>query len=163
MHEKRVGLSKRSKKVNSFTASNNQLLFNLLTVLSTLLLLHIHDALGMCLWVMCWMRGKNGGLQAIVAAELLELSYVTRETMFDKNRQCDECLSPCCICMVWGCCTMKIGWVRWVWAMKNWWVHRCCGDVHGCRWFFLMPVDLLFGNISIYPHDTKNGQRHATT
>ena len=46
MHEKRVGLSKRSKKVNSFTASNNQLLFNLLTVLSTLLLLHIHDALG---------------------------------------------------------------------------------------------------------------------
>jgi hypothetical protein len=40
-------------------------------------------------------------------------------------------------------------------VMKKWWIHRCCGDVHGCRWFFLTPVDLLFRDILKYPHDTK--------
>ncbi len=34
----------------------------------------------------CWVRGKNNGLQAVVLAELLELSYVTRETIFH-NKQ----------------------------------------------------------------------------
>ena len=28
-------------------------------------------------------------------------------------------------------------------------------DVYGCRQFFKMPVDLLFGDISMYPHHTK--------
>ena len=72
-----------------------------------------------------------------------------------KSRQCDECLSPCRVRVVWGCCAMKIARVRWARAMKQWWIHRCCGDVHGCRWFFLTPVDLLFRDISKYPHDTK--------
>ena len=74
------------RKNDSLTASDNQLLFNFLTILSTLLLLHVHDALGTCLWVTCWMRGKNNGLRAVVPAELLESSYVTRETMFHKKQ-----------------------------------------------------------------------------
>ncbi len=37
------------------------------------------------------------------------------------------------------------------------------GDVHGCRRFFTMPVYVLFGDISMYPHDKKIGQCHATT
>jgi hypothetical protein len=32
-------------------------------------------------------------------------------------------------------------------------------DVHGCH-IFLMTVDALFGDISVYLHDTKNGQSH---
>jgi hypothetical protein len=28
-------------------------------------------------------------------------------------------------------------------------------DVHGCPNFFMMVVDALFWNISVYPHDTK--------
>jgi hypothetical protein len=71
------------------------------------------------------------------------------------NRQCDACLSPCHICVVWGCGAMKIGWVGWARAMKNWWVCCCRGDVHGCPWFSLMPIDLLFGDISMYPHYTN--------
>ena len=72
------------------------------------------------------------------------------------NRQCDACLSPCRIRVVWGCGAMKIRWVGWARAMKNWWVRRCRGDVHGCPRFFPMPVGLLFGDISMYPHYTKN-------
>jgi hypothetical protein len=71
------------------------------------------------------------------------------------NRQCKACLLSCCICMVCGCDAMKIGWVGWVGAMKNWWFRHCCGAVHDCPQFFPMLVDLLFGDISMYPHYTK--------
>ena len=91
-------------------ASNNQLLLNLLTVLSTLLLVYVHDALGTCLWVTCWMRGKNGGLRAVVLAESLEWSYIIRETMFDKKQTVQQsAMSACCpAAFVW--CG---GVVRW--------------------------------------------------
>ena len=34
----------------------------------------------------CWVRGKNDSLQAVVLAESLESSYVTRETMLHKKQ-----------------------------------------------------------------------------
>ena len=74
---------------------------------------------------------------------------------FINDRQCNACLLPCCICMVCGSGAMKIGWVRWVRAMENWWFRHCCGDVHDCHRSFPMLVDLLFGDILMYPHYTK--------
>ena len=73
-------------KINSFLASDNQLIFNFLTILSTLILLDVHDALGMSLRLMCLMRGKNGGIRAVVLAELLESSYFTRGAIFDEKQ-----------------------------------------------------------------------------
>ena len=72
-----------------------------------------------------------------------------------KNRQRGERLSPCRIHVVWGCCSTKFGWFILARGTKNWWIHRCCDDVHGCYQFFTMPVDVLFGHITRYPHDTK--------
>ena len=34
----------------------------------------------------CWVRGKNDSLRAVVLAESLESSYVTRETMLHKKQ-----------------------------------------------------------------------------
>ena len=61
----------------------------------------------------------------------------------------------CHIYMVWGCCVMIFGWLIWVQGTKNWWFHLCCDDVHCCHQFSMLPVDVLFGDISMYPHDTK--------
>jgi hypothetical protein len=72
-----------------------------------------------------------------------------------KNRQRGERLSPCRIHVVWGCCSTKFGWFILARGTKNWWIHHCCDDVHGCYQFFTMPVDVLFGHITRYPHDTK--------
>ena len=60
--------------------------------------------------------------------------------------------------LVLGCCVMKFGWLIWAQGMKNWWINRCYYNVHGCHQFFMLPVDVLFGNISMYPHDIKNCQ-----
>ena len=65
-------------------------------------------------------------------------------------------ITLCRIHMVWRCCVMKFRWLTWVQGMKNSWIHHCCGDDHGCRWFFMMTVDALFGDNSVYSHDTQN-------
>jgi hypothetical protein len=75
---------------------------------------------------------------------------------FWQKRQCDKFLSHCCIHVVRRSCAKKFGWLTWVQGMKNSWIHHCCGDDHGCRWFFMMTVDALFGDNPVYPHDTQN-------
>jgi hypothetical protein len=121
--------------------------------------LHIRLVLEMCSWGMCIERQER---QAIILVELLESRYLPRGRFLIKNKQCDECFLPCHIQVVWGCCAMKIGWLTWTCAMKIWGINHCWCDVHGCHWFFKMPMDLLFGDISMYPHHTKNRQCHNT-
>ena len=69
--------------------------------------------------------------------------------------QCDKCLSSCHICVVWECCVMKIRWLTCVQAMTNWWIFHCWSNVHDRCQFIMMPMDVLHGDISMYPHDTK--------
>ena len=76
----------RKIKIKSFIASNNQLIFDFRTTLSTLILLHVRDASGMSLWSTCPMRGKNGGVRAVLPAESPESSYCTRGATFDEKQ-----------------------------------------------------------------------------
>ena len=95
--------------------------------------------------------------------QLAGIEIFAQGTIFDKNnRQCNECLSPWHICVVFGFFATKIGLLTCARAMKKWWIHHSCGDVHGCRRFFTMPVCVLFGDFSMYPHNKKIGQCHAT-
>ena len=73
-----------------------------------------------------------------------------------KNRRCDEILSCCHIYVVWECCAMKFGWLKWAWTMKNWWIHGDWGHVQGFCPIFMMHLNTLFGDILMNPHDTKN-------
>ncbi len=79
-----------------------------------------------------------------------------RDTFWQKKRQCDEFLLHCCIRVVQRCCATKFGWLKWARGTRNRWIHHLCGDVHGCCLFFTMTVYVKFGDISVYPRDTKN-------
>ena len=136
---------------------NNQQSFHLLTIFDH----HVTSAHPCCFRDL-FMRGvcykmQEGWTTSRCPSRIAGIEIFAQGGNFHKkNRQCDKCLLPWCICVVWGCCAMKIGWLRWVWAMKKWWIHHCCGDVCGCRPFFTMPVDVLFRDILMYPYDTKN-------
>jgi hypothetical protein len=97
------------------------------------------------------MRGKNGGLQAVVPDVLLESSCGTQETMFHKKQTVQRVLVA--LPHLHG-----VG----VWCNEDRMGKMGASDEElmssllGCRQFFPMPVDLLFGDISMYPHCTKN-------
>ena len=55
------------------------------------------------------MTGKKGGLPDIIAAKLPESRFFTMGAIFFKNRQCDEFLSHCSICIVRSCLATKFG------------------------------------------------------
>jgi hypothetical protein len=70
----------------SFSASNKQLVFNVLTNFEHLLLLYVHDAIWACLWGMCSMRGKSSSLWAAIMAVSLETRFFTGRTIFYISR-----------------------------------------------------------------------------
>ena len=120
MHEKRAGISMKSKKINSFTASNNQLLFNLLTIFGTLLLLHPQ-----CFRDMLVSDVLDDGQERQPTSHCpggiteIQLRCPGGQHLI-KSRQCNKCLLPCHIRVVRVCDgAMKIGWLTSVGAIKN--------------------------------------------
>ena len=80
----------------SFRASNNQLLFNLLTMFENPVTSAICVGLRTCLWGTYIKRGKNDGLQAVILAESLESRYLPRGHFLIKKRRCNEYLLLLC-------------------------------------------------------------------
>ena len=85
----------------------------------TLLVPHVHDALGACLWGRCRMTGKKGGIPAVITAKSQESRLFTIGVIFFKNRQCNDFFLHCCICIVHRCLATKFGWLAWAPGTKN--------------------------------------------
>ena len=134
-------INKYNKYIHSWHATINSQ-FICVLFLSNIIPLHVRDDLGTFSWGMGQMRGKNCGLWDVVMAKSPESRYLpTRQFLIKKAVRSD----------VWECCVMKFGWIEWARAMKNWWIHGDCSNVHGCPWLFPMPLDVLFGDILTYP------------
>ncbi len=67
---RRNGLGYQQENIHDATINSH---YTCLPCFSTILPLHVLIALGACLWGRCIISGKNGGLQAAVPPESLEL------------------------------------------------------------------------------------------
>ena len=135
---------------------NNQQSFHVLTIFEHHTTYNVRDGLATFSWGAGWMRGKNGGLRDVVPTKSLESRYLpTRQFLIRKQTvRWDLVALPHSRGL--GVLRDEFGWLKWAWTMKSWWIHGDCGHVHGFRPIFVMPVNTLFGDISMYPHDTKN-------
>jgi hypothetical protein len=86
MQEKRVELwTKNKNKVIHCKQQSTDIWFSYLFEHPDILL-HVRDASGTSLWSTCPMRGKNGGVRAVLPAESPESSYCTRGATFDEKQ-----------------------------------------------------------------------------
>jgi hypothetical protein len=113
---------------------------------------HIHYALGACLWRTRHMKGEHK-----LSSCLNGLNQYTSPTPLEicaENGNCAKIMSRCHVCVAWGY-AMKFRLFTRSWGTRNQQIHLSFCNVHGCHWFFMMTVDLLWWDNSMYHEDTK--------
>ena len=135
---------------------NNQQSFHVLTIFEHHTTYNVRNGLATFSWGVGWMRGKIGGLRDVVPPESLQSRYLPTRQFFIRKQtvQWDLVVLPHSRGL--GVLRDEFRWLKWARTMKSWWIHGDCDHVHGICPMFVMPVNTLFEDISMYPHDTKN-------
>ena len=135
---------------------NNQQSFHVLTIFEHHTTFNVCDGFATFSWRAGWMRGKNGSLRDIIPTKLLELRYLpTRQFLIRKQTVQWDLVALPHSCGLGVFCD-EFRWLKWAWTMKSWSIHGDCSHVHGFHPILVMPMNTLFGDISMYPHNTKN-------